>query len=375
MNTASINEQRSLRTAAALLFIVLCPAAMGAQGGSRDIVDKVDCQRCSIRLEGAFKLVGTDVTSSGPPTAVEVDGSRRIWVAVSDELTKIYDANGRFLQLLGRKGGGPNEYVGPYGLSALPGDSMLVFDSDNGRVLVVDKALVAIRAIRLPGFLYPILPLEWPGSVVLAGMILTPSAAGWPIHMASFGQPDLQVRNSIGYDQGTLRPNSPTDQSQRLAVARSGGFWTADVLRYRISRWSNDGTRVETIVRSPSWFDKPSKDWIGNPQTPPPPRVTGLREDSEGLLWVFVQVAGKNWRQGWPTLTPGVREVSTRSVRYENLFASMIEVVNPKTQRVIARSEISSYAIATLSDGRLALYSRDEDDVPVVTIVRPKLVR
>ncbi len=360
---------------AGILCLLIVGRPLLSQTTAIRLTDQLECPRCQIRLVNSVRLTREDVSVSAPPSAIEVDSKGRIWVAVSDALPKVYAPDGTFLQFLGRKGAGPFEFAGAYGIARIPGDSMLVFDVDNSRASVVSSDLSVVRSIRLPSFFHPIVSLSWPDTVVVSGAIVTPAAAGWPLHLVSLGGSDLRVLSSLGYEQGQLRPNSPTDQAQVVAQATDGSFWSADVLRYRVSRWSAKGTRLLTFERTASWFATASRDWLGNPNTPPPPRIAGIKEDPKGLVWVVTHVASKNWRKGWPRVEAGAREVSVRSIRFDELFSSVVEVIDPQKRTVVARLESERYIVSVLSDGRFAVYSRDSDDVPVITLVRPQLVK
>ncbi len=357
-----------------MLLCILELSAVEAQSQSVSVSDRVSCQSCKVVLGSRIQLVGTDLPIGGPPTAVEVDRAGRTWVAYPGELTKIYSAAGRFLQDLGRKGGGPSEFSGPYGVYALPGDSMLVFDEIGNRGYVVNSKLAVVRTIRLQTLILSFFPIVWPSQVAMSGLILTPASAGWPLHLATFVGAEVVQTHSFGLEQGALRPNAPMDQAQKLAAARAG-FWSADVFRYRVSRWSRDGRLEVSMQRKPSWFSQASSDWIGNPTTPPPPKVVGIYEAPDGLLWVYVQVPARSWKEAWPTTTQGAKEVSTRKIRFDKLYSTIVEIVDPKSQAVVAHQALSDHVVSVLVDGRLALYSVSEDDDPQIAISRARLLR
>lgn len=79
--------------------------------------------------------------SSGDPQQelLQVGGARRLTdgrvVLVNGKPTelRIYDARGKFLSSIGRKGGGPGEFGRRIGIMAVVGDTILVFDQDNDR--------------------------------------------------------------------------------------------------------------------------------------------------------------------------------------------------------------------------------------------------
>ncbi len=331
------------------------------------------CSRCRIDVSKLVTLGESDLVLL--PSSVEIDSRGRYWVAVPEDLTRVFDEKGRFVAAVGRKGHGPNEFVGPYGVVSAPGDSMLLFDVTGDRASLVDAQLKVGRQVRIPSMLFPVLALEWPQRVVASGMVLTPAAAGWPLHIGSLASDEFKAITSTGYSQGVLKPNAPTAQSQLLAPAGASEFWSADLLRYRVSRWSSAGKVLQTIERAPTWFSKPSDDWMGNPETPPPPRLTGLSQSRDGLLWLYYRVANATWRNGWPVIPKGTREVSSRKIKFERLFSTAIDVLDPRSGKLVAHLDVPDYVIVTLRNGDVVTYNVDDDDVPVLTVKRARLLR
>ncbi len=66
----------------------------------------------------------------------------------NDELC-VFDRRGRLIQRKGRRGEGPGEYQAIFGLMALPGDSLLVFDGRLRRLSVLDAEGEFVRSILL----------------------------------------------------------------------------------------------------------------------------------------------------------------------------------------------------------------------------------
>lgn len=62
----------------------------------------------------------------------------------------LFDATGRFMRVVGRRGNGPGEFRAIASIDRLPGDSILVFDSKLGRLSVVSPAGAVVRSIPVP---------------------------------------------------------------------------------------------------------------------------------------------------------------------------------------------------------------------------------
>jgi hypothetical protein len=115
--------------------------------------------------------------------------------------------------------------------------------------------------------------------------------------------------------------------------------------------------------------------WIGNPTTPPPPLVSAVHQDREGLIWVFVKTASPDWREAWAAVPSGAREIPVRAVRHEKLHKTTVEVLDPRSGRVVARSELPDWVISTMAGDLAAAYIVGEDDIPRIRLLRFALHR
>ncbi|MBL0173540.1 MAG: hypothetical protein IPP90_23190 [Gemmatimonadaceae bacterium] len=336
--------------------------AASAQSSIVEVPDAIACKSCRIERGLSIVLKSNQKGFSVQPTDVALDSRGRIWVAEEGVGVRVFRSSGEFEADVGRKGSGPDEYQEPFGFLTLPSDSMLVLDSRSNVAHVVSPQLRSVRRVRLTGFMFPLLPLSWPSLVAATGMISTKASIDQPLHLVAFAGADVAVTKSVRFPADPPDRAHPTSLFVRLAHARAGGFWTADQFAYRLTRWSPEGAPIQTLVRKPSWFAGRSMDWIGNPSTPAPPRIIAVVEDADGLIWVFHQVASPRWRDGWPTQrTTG--EVATRQIAFERLFTTRIEVIDPKSARVVAETALDAFVPTVLSDGRAVVYATDDNDV------------
>lgn len=108
---------------------------------------------------GALEGEGPEVF--GRVADLAVDALGRIYVAEGQAMeVRVFDAGGRHVRSLGRKGGGPGEFEDVSGLRWGPEGNLWVVDQRNGRYSVFDTAgvLVTSHRRRAAGMFWP-----WPG--------------------------------------------------------------------------------------------------------------------------------------------------------------------------------------------------------------------
>ena len=58
---------------------------------------------------------------------------------------------------------------------------------------------------------------------------------------------------------------------------------------------------------------------------PPPPYLAGIEQDDEGLLWAFIHVAAPTWKEAWPKVPEGVREIPSSRIQHELLYMTRVK--------------------------------------------------
>lgn len=330
------------------------------------IADAPSCAACRITFQ--VKAVIADDGVLQEPTGVERDSQGRIWVAQGQEMLRVYGPTGRFVQEIGRKGQGPNEWLMPFGVVRIPGDSMLVIDGMNERLVVVDAQFRSARTVRFPGWSSAIVPLKWPLAVV-HGVPNASQRQGAILHITSFTNSTAIVSKSFGFDIGTPFPQGdPTSRLQRIGASQDGGVWTADAQQYRFALWDAGGNLLHGFIRKPDWFARVSPPGIGTPTTAPSPQLLSIHESRDGLLWIVALLPRKDWKQGWIGIDKNARDVRANQVQIDKMFRSAIEVVDPKTGRVVVRQFTDDYISRVTSDGDVVIYRVSSDGTPSIVV-------
>ncbi|MGV3707884.1 MAG: hypothetical protein ACO1Q7_03515 [Gemmatimonas sp.] len=340
------------------------------------------CNGCRVQLGPPLELRMENGASgvNTSPIAIAADSGGRFWVAQLGQPGRVFDANGEFLGNIGQTGTAESLGV-PVALMALPGDSMLVFDVFGGvqRAFVFDSLRRAVRMLRLPGVLRPGLAAAWPASVLLTGPVGGTSSAdsttGWSMHLVNASQESASVQKSFGPARLPDSLARTLSAFQRTAAANDSGYWAADILRYRLSHFAKDGTLITTIERSPEWFGAPSADNMGTPTTPPPPKLFAVWQAPDGLLWVFGRVAGRSWKEAWPALPPGANTVDISALRFDKMFGTVVEIVDPVSRNVITSATLDEFITEVLPNGNVAVFAVDSARGAGLSVRRISLAR
>lgn len=351
---------------------VVALQSIGAQSPApKAVPDEPTCRRCTISMRTLVTLGTDDGVGSltGKPTSVNVDSRGRYWVFQELEPPTVFSANGSVLQMVGGKGSGPGEFQAANN-GIVIGDSMLVFDWLQSRATMLGPDLKANRTLRIGQGLSDVLVHSWPTLLVSAGYREASNPPNSTMHRLSLAGTDMQVLGSFG-PRGIGGPMGNVDVGQIIADARDG-IWSAYWNRPQFTRWDRDGVARLTLTRGFDWYTPEMKGSMGTPTTPPKPRTAAIREDAEGLVWLFIHTPATTWKEGWdapPTRYPGGgTEYSARKMGYDKLFRTYVEVIDPVHARVVARHTINGYVFETLPDRRVALYAVDMAGIPRVQI-------
>jgi hypothetical protein len=364
-------------TSAPLLSSLLLIAWPGVLPGQVHVPDRPLCNACSVEVRTLVGLGTFDGPGSlaGPPNQVMIDASGRYWIVDGQELPTVFDQFGEFAGTVGRRGRGPGEFLSAAAVLQAGTDSVLVLDLSTQRATVIGPDLMPVRGISLGSLgVINARAIAWPGEVVVHALSFSRDRTNWPLHHVSLGRNEMDVRRSFGPGNGEVRRGgSAAELLTTLANPGSASFWTSDVYAYRVAEWTPSGELKRLLERTPDWFPGRSRDGMGNPATPPPPRIKSIEMDSTGLLWVFAHVPAEDWRAAWAGVDGAASEISLRTLPTDRLYRTMLEVIDVDRQRVITRALLDEYVINALPDRRIAIY-REVDGIPSIEIAELQMV-
>lgn len=351
--------------------LALMPADVLGQGVAR-IVE--DCATpCDLR-RSLLLTIGDSAGAGyvGDPTAL-VRLENGTWVLADrfdQDRLKVFGADGSFARAVGRRGQGPGEFQVVQFVTALPGDSIEVFDLGQARFTVFTGSwdVARVQRVRQAG---PEM-LRFPdGSRVFAGRINLPEQIGLPLHHLSA---DGEHVASFGAEPIIGEVSNRDLFYRQLAMAGSDRLWAAPLVRYRLEQWTLEGNSVDVLERAPEWFP-PQQEFEATPSggQPPTPGLFGLHQDSSGYLWTSVAVPDADWSSGLGT----GRDPWGRTVKVPTdmsaLFDTVVEVIDPLTARVLGRTRLDGHIKDFAGNGLAYGVGEHPNGEPLIEIWRLQL--
>ncbi|HEX8276194.1 MAG TPA: hypothetical protein VF615_26380 [Longimicrobiaceae bacterium] len=350
---------RALRILLALSLGMIVPLA--CQNNTRIVSSTPACPTCRIALDRVVTL-----GSSGDPaltrlTRVAVDSRGRFFAAPTYNRGEIamYDAGGRFVRRFGRAGRGPGEFGGfIHMLRAGPGDSIHVFEGPRHTVLA--PALSSFGSVRM----LPVQPNEVvfldDGRMVAHQMVMGRGGVGQPLHVID---PAGRIAQSFA---GTEKwdPAKLYLGMRNIAPASGNRIWSARAGSYRVELWGADGSNPLTVVRNASWFRPWEHEVRRSAEGLERPRVVDLAEDWQGRLWVSILVRDPKHRPA-----SGTREVPITEVDADTEFDTILEVLDPRSGRLLAQRRFEQSISEFVGDGSMVVTRREDADGNIVVDV------
>jgi len=352
--------------------IALCLAGFTAESGSAQSRDCTEC-KLSFRLVREFGSDDGPGSLSGPPVDITTDGRGRYWVLVEGQLPQVFAPNGTFLKEIGRRGDGPGEYRRPQALLPLPGDSMLVFDSQGMRASVIGPDFTFARSVSLAGGrIWRATLLTWPSRVLINAIIMDEEHAGLSLHEVDFTGPSTRFLRSGSLSSSELRPGQESKLLHHLSLsAADGSVSVVDVVRYRVCAW-REMKPTYCFNRSPSWMPRESNFYkIGSARERPDPRIWGISRDGSAL-YVFAHSARPDWQRAWSNThsipSSHAHGGTVQLPSPDDLFGTQVEKVESTTGRLLGTGFLNGVFISALRGGHIAVWVNNSSGVPRVRV-------
>lgn len=353
--TRSRLDRHGVRLVFALFCV--CLSATGRELAAQSIAvvdDEGACRTCTLELSRIATLGSLDdpISPSGQ-SFVQRDSRGRFLVSgvVPSTQILIYDARGRFVGSVGRRGDGPGEFRDIWRILLLPGDSLAVQDNGSSSIKVLDPDGRQVRSVRLPIRPIDLIPVAADGWIV-AGMSYTPERIGYTLHEL---RADGTIARSFGERPDQTIVSSRPSAAQRFIAPASDGVWAVRPDQYEIELWRS--AQVEQILdRQSDWF--PDREDEGAWPHARSPWLTDLHTDESGRIWVLGVV---------PTSQPEPDAPPLLFPETASVYATMVEVIDP-TGRLLASKRIPGRANSITSDGLIVTHRQDENGLMLLDV-------
>ena len=311
-----------------------------------------------------------------------LDPFGRVWVADGQaQEIRVFDASGAYVRTVGRKGRGPAEFGGISGMDWAPDGRLWVLDGGNARWAVYDTtgALISTQPRTSATTVTP-----WPGGFDGEGrlydvgaipdrdgsfddVLIRYSTTMVPVDTFRFPRfqgEDFEVRRGTRTNRVVTRATVPFTGIQIGRVDPQGHVWVAVTDRYRLERRPFRGLPDLVVEREsrPIHVSRAERDRLVKrydgfvrqggrvdvsriPSTYPP--LNSFFFDDSAHLWV----------------QPTSRSGPTSPL-------DVFDATGKYLGRVEAPGRLSSLPAPVVRGDRLAALTRDEDDVPIVVLMR-----
>jgi hypothetical protein len=297
------NSHAEFRMTARVIFVVLGMVALtmgraaGAQSSIRTtaINGRPTCANCRVVLE---KVATLETPDNVDPILVDVEiarSSKGMYVAsaMNHFQLLVFDATGKFVRTIGRKGQGPGEFAFVQMIRFGPGDSLRVFERSRVHVFTPDFRFVRTFAKT--------------ASVIGA---IVQSDGSTLVHVdqrRGVKSPPVHVMNSAG--TLTRSFGTPIDSAlmERCRPCRTDVFELQQAggvvgvgpnNRYAFEIWTQTGTLKGSYAITSPWF----KDWDENAPSwlkgegPRPSSMTQAAVDENGRVWAKLVRSPPDWK-------------------------------------------------------------------------------
>jgi hypothetical protein len=150
----------------------------------------------------------------------------------------------------------------------------------------------------------------------------------------------------------------------------------ADIVQYRIQRWSLDGVKRAEINRTVDWF-RPHDNFrypVDIASEAHPPGLISIHQDNTGLLWTILRVPDRRWKSALGQRTNVYGRSAIGVLDREKYWDTIVEVIDPTSGKVIASTRVDAVLERFVHDRQAFQYKEDESGEPSVVIWQFRLI-
>jgi hypothetical protein len=212
------------------------------------------------------------------------------------------------------------------------------------------------------------------GTILVNAHLRTAEEAGLPLHLFSAAGDKIR---SFGAEDPQVNSAAPDLQTRHITSCARGVVWTVGPAAYVLEQWSIDGSLITRIDRRGAPFP-PARDTAFTPAAPHPrteaavSHIRGLSCDAAGNLWVARVVPDPGWRSQNLSIGEGV---TVSSEDFDKLYDTIVDVVDPRTKRLIASARFPFYVVTTFGRSSIVRARSASRATPVLELLDLTLSR
>jgi hypothetical protein len=367
-----MSTARSRRTTLLLAITMTLGMRQFDVNDRRIVSDAIQCKSCRVRIERVAQFGD----STGPGTITQWglaspvrDSRGRYYVTnpFSGPPISVFDARGRFMTAIGRRGRGPGEFMLPVRITTGPEGSLIVFDRMLQLRTVLSKSYEVIATLPFPFGGTTYLPKSLFGGIV--GDRLESRGNSAALHwIDSAGQ----IVQSLGTREAVT---DKTDALEDIIGAGDGGtIWVGKAKQFVFECWDTSGKRCGHLVREAAAF-QPWAGAFGDAHLDRPKPALLAIQANDGVLWYLVRVADEKWKpRGRPSGEYGGQR-GTSPEEANELYDTILEIVDPRTGALLVQHRFGQHVIAFAGPGLVYGYSETAAGVVKVDIWHLKFER
>lgn len=319
-------------------------SAVGAAQTTASIPGEATCSNCRLVLHPIAAISDSSFAIDAFMTRVfRLRSGAFLVTGEGSSALGVYNANGRFVRSVGRRGGGAGEFGQINWVVEGPDARIWVFDHELRRVTILAPNTYSVVGTHEVPPINEVLNLGAAGFLA-SGSVAVGTSTSHPLHQLS--TKGALVRSFGTVDSTFRRGFSERSLYRLLANGPDSKLLVAPVTEYRIELWSRALQRLLVLHRPVPWF--PPNEIVGHPDFQRPPSIfRGVWSDSLGRIWTNVGVASRSWRPRSSANATGERPVVTQR-DLARLYETRIEVLDYSNRKVFA-SFIVREALGTIS--------------------------
>ncbi len=289
--------------------------------------------------------------------SVQADSEGRIYAIDGRECTvKVFDAEGRFLRTIGRKGQGPGEFSAPSRNIITSQDDLVVLDVGNRRLSFFEKDGDLIKELSTAKWRFVRFRVNARGEIYAD--LMEVSERGEVVQNMTKFSPDLATSTVLASEPRPMAPDrlDPYPPGFAHGMTRDGGLaWAVDT-RYEITVVDPDGNPRLKIVKDP----------VSNPVRERD-RKDILERDYKNLPAGMVVDFPSHFPPIWTLVVADTDHIFVRTYVKDAKGGYVSDVFDPKG-RFVAQFTLGAEEFAMMvRDGKLyTLVREDAEGLPLV---------